>query len=376
MISYLTLERDGNFIELFDLAKLENAKELVTFQSLLALYLHHQVLKGESSDWITYIRTLPESFTMPYFCNKSELFHLPESLLLKVVEHNETIKRNFQVLMTLLQPDARKSFDLETFKWTFFVCNSRSVYINGKSLQPLVDQIRFKEILSDAPNMALAPLLDLLNHSDQANTRCQLTHSESSIEKNAEKIKIGDVKLSYQLCTLKAFKKFEQIFINYGSYNNTKLLLEYGFTIPDNQMDFLEFSLEDINNYIKNHLELRTLLIPKHKYKFIRDHELDQQMYVDGTDGLNHNFLAVLAILLVPQNLYNLTQVAFGDELNFDVIKHHAVEIIQLKKLEFERFSDGLAKQDVLSGSGRACFDYFKESIIVIDKVLKSLENV
>lgn len=375
LVSYLTLERDDNFVELFDLEKLEGAQGLVTFQSLLALYLQHQVMRFEDSEWSAYIKTLPKSFTMPYFCHKTELYHFPESLLLKVVEQNEIIRRNFQELTKLLQPVVAESFTLDTFKWAFFACNSRSVYVKGKALQPLVEQPRFKEVLSDAPDMALAPLLDLLNHSDRASTKCQLSHSENSIEQNAERINSGDVRLSYQLHTLRAFDKFEQIFINYGSYNNTRLLLEYGFTMPDSQMDFLEFSLDDIHNYVKSHLQLRTLIIPKHKYKFIREHELDQQMYVDAADGLNHNFQAVLAILLVPQNLYNLTQVAFGDELNFDAVKPHALEIVQRKKLEFEKFIGGLETQEAPSESGRACIEYFKESIRLVEKVLMLLEN-
>lgn len=376
MISYLTLERDNDFIALFSFDDFEAGKIQVTFQSLLALFLQQQVLKGDASEWIAYIRTLPETFTTPYFCNKIELYHLPESLLEKVVEQNESIKRNFQELMKLVRCDARETFTLDTFKWAYFVCNSRSVYVKGKLLEPLVDRLHFKELLSDAPNMALAPLLDLLNHSDQATTKSQLTQSDGFIEKNCVKIKDGEVSLNYQLHTMKSVKKFNQIFINYGSFNNSKLLLEYGFVLLDNQMDFLEFSLDDINAYIKSHSQLRTLLIPKHKYKFIRDHELEQQMFIDANDGLNHNFQAVLAILLVPQNLYNLTQIAFGDDLNFEDIKHHAIEIVKRKKLDFEKLRSGLEQQNVLSGSGKACLEYFKESMTLVDKVSELVENL
>lgn len=377
MISYLTLHNDENFIELFNADELESAKSSVNFQALLALYLVNEKLKGEESRWIAYLRSLPESFTTPYFCKKIELYCLPETLLEKVVEQNETIKKNFQELTRILKVEFRENFTLDVFKWAYFVCNSRSVYVKGKSLEPLVDgDLVFKELLSDAPNMALAPLLDLLNHSDQAMTKSQLTHAESFIAKNSDKIRTGDVKLSYQLFTLKPVKKHEQVFINYGSFNNTKLLLEYGFIIPNNSMDFLEFSLSDVNNYIKNHRELKTLLIPKHKYKFIRDHELDQQMFIDVNDGLSHNLQAVVAILLVPQNIYNLQQVAFGDELNFADIKHHATEIVRQKKSELEKMCEGLERQSEMSGSGSACCEYYKESMRLIDKVLDSVGNL
>ncbi|CRK95805.1 CLUMA_CG009260, isoform B [Clunio marinus] len=362
LISYLTLENDDDFTDLFEKDKLETSKSLISFQSLLALYLHHQILKKDSSEWISYIQTLPESFSVPYFCKKPELYYLPDFLLEKIVEQNEIIKRNFQELMKLMKSKSSENFSLETFKWAYFVCNSRSIYIKGEVLKPLVECMHFEEILIDSPNMALAPLLDLLNHSDQAETKSQLSHSDRFIAENAEKIKINEVRLTYQLHTVKKVESYQQIFINYGAHNNTKLLLEYGFVIPNNQMDFLEFCLSDINSYIKSHSELKTLLIPKHKYKFIRDHNLDEQMFIDSRDGLNHNFQAVLAILLVPQNLYNLTQVAFGDELNFSNIKQHALEILKQKKIEMEKFIEGLIHQNELSGSGKACLEYFTES--------------
>lgn len=373
MICYNTLENDKDFLMLFDGLEISTAH--ITFQSLLALYLQHQKLKDESSEWIVYIRTLPDDFTTPYFCQKTELYLLPENILLRVVEQNDIIKREFQELSKLLKVEERQNFTLEDFKWAYFVCNSRSVYINGSTLEPLVDQLVFKKLLSDAPNMALAPLLDLFNHSEKAVTKCQLSHSGGFISQNSEKIKRGEVHLSYQLQTAKAVKKFDQVFINYGSFNNTKLLLEYGFVLPNNQIDFLEFSLDDINNYIKQHSVLRTLQIPKHKYKFIRDHDLDQQMFIDGNDGVNHSFQAVIAILLVPQNIYNLTQVAFGDEINFNDIRQHVTDILKRKKFDFQKLSDGLEKQSDLSKSGRACLEYFYESMKLLDKVLKSVEN-
>ena len=370
MITHLTLENDRDFVEIFDTNELEAAKSVVTFQALLSLYLQHQKIRNEESEWLPYLRTLNEDFSTPYFCKKSELYHLPEYLLEMIVEQNEIIKKSFQDVMKLVKAELKESYTLDMFKWAFFICNSRSVYINGKMLEPLVDEMRFKDALNDPANMALAPLLDLINHTETAACKCQLTHSERFIEQNVEKIKSGEVLLSYQLYTLDNIKKYDQIFINYGTYNNTKLLLEYGFIIPGNVTDFLEFTIEDVNSYIRSHLELRTLEIPKHKYKFIRDHDLDQQMYIDINDGINHSFQAVLGILLVPKNIYNLTQVAFGDDLKAEDIRHHAIEIVKKKKLDFANLHEGLSKQDDLSGSGKACLEYFLEATRLIDKVL------
>lgn len=166
MISYRTIENDIEFFELFSTEKLESAKTKVSFQALLALYLQHQKFIGESSRWTTYVKTLPEAIDTPYFCKKSELYHLPDFLLERIVAQNEAIKSNFSSLLSLLQPEAEQHFTLETFKWAYFACNSRSVYLDYQCLEPLTTNHNFGKILSDTPNMALAPLLDLLLVND------------------------------------------------------------------------------------------------------------------------------------------------------------------------------------------------------------------
>lgn len=372
MLSILSIENDQQFIELFDIEKMKDFVGQLTFQALLAFYLCHHERLDAKSEWFTYIKTLPKTFSVPYFCKKSELYHLPDNLLKHVVDQNNAIKKNFDIITKVLKNP--EEIHLDAFKNKYFACNSRSVYLNWKSLEPLVDFPIFKDLLIDDPKMALAPMLDLLNHSDRAKSSCQLSYADSFIERNVQKFKSKECKLTYQLMTKSSFKKYEQIFINYGTHNNTKLLIEYGFIICDNQMDFLEFSLEDVNNYIKSHSELKLMTVPKHKYKFIRDHNLDDQLYIDLNDGLNHNFQAILAILLLPHNLYNLTQVAFGDELNFDDVKDFAIELINFKKNEFEKLQNGLEKEEPLSESATMCLEYYKETIRFIEKVLENLK--
>lgn len=372
MISVITLENDEKFIELFEAEKFDDYKMQMSFHALLAFYLSFHKGLDEESQWSSYIKTLPDTFTTPYFCKKAELYYLPDHLLRMVVDQNNSIKNQCEVLRKLLKKEFEHSFNLDTFKWAYFAVNSRSVFVNWKSLEPLVELSLFKDLLIDEPKMALAPMLDLLNHSDRVKSNCQLSHADAFIEANVEKFKSKECKLTYQLTT-SVFNKYEQVFINYGTHNNTKLLLEYGFIIFDNQMDFLEFTLDDINNYIKTHEELRLMTVPKHKYKFIRDHGLDNELYIDTNDGLNHNFQAILSILLLPQNLYNLTQVAFGDDLNFDDVKHHAIKIVEKKKNEITTLHDGLIKLEDLSESALMCLKYYDESIKLINKVLMIL---
>lgn len=373
LMSYYNIESDLDFKNLFNESKLEESRNEISFQSLLAFYLSYHKLM-ESPDWLHYLKSLPETFSNPYFCKKTELHFLDDLILEKIVEQNDLIKKNLQKLVDLLKVEHKDLINIETFKWCYFACNTRSVYLNASALNPMIFNKFFKKILSDLPNMGLAPFLDYFNHSSDVVTRSQLSCHENFIEKNLEQIKSKEISLTYQLYSDNSWEKGQQIFINYGSYNNTKLLIEYGFFVPNNNKNFLDFSLNDINSYIKRHPEYKFWVIPKHKYKFIKDHDLDQQIYIDLTDGLSHNFQAILAILLIPSNLYNLTQVAFGDDINFQDIKQFSVEILNAKITEYGKLTKSLEKINELSESGRVCSDYYRECCGFIEKVLDFLD--
>ena len=47
----------------------------------------------------------------------------------------------------------------------------------------------------------------------------------------------------YEISTLTPVRKGEQVFIGYGSYNNSKLAVEYGFTLPVNHLNSVPFTI-------------------------------------------------------------------------------------------------------------------------------------
>lgn len=57
----------------------------------------------------------------------------------------------------------------------------------------------------------------------------------------------------YEIRTLDNYKKYDQVFISYGSHDNYHLLMEYGFTLPDNPNDAV------MMDYGKNWSGLRKL---------------------------------------------------------------------------------------------------------------------
>lgn len=56
----------------------------------------------------------------------------------------------------------------------------------------------------------------------------------------------------YEIKTSKSYNKYDQVFISYGSHPNIKLLLEYGFVLPNIQFDAIEFDLSKYESIFYN----------------------------------------------------------------------------------------------------------------------------
>lgn len=84
--------------------------------------------------------------------------------------------------------------------------------------------------LSDVNNLALAPYIDMFNHSPLSSVRATVNHLNGT----------------YTIFTDNLFKKHSEVFINYGPHSNTKLFLEYGFIVPSNPQDSVYLSAKEI----------------------------------------------------------------------------------------------------------------------------------
>lgn len=359
LISLKTLEHDLDFKAVFNSVENFPHKEL-SFQGLLAFYVIFHQHRAQSQHQ-TYIATIPEFFTNPFFCAKQELHFLPDAILEKIVAQNHEIKAFYELLSkeftsavceccnSSLFPNI---FGLDQFKWAYFAVNSRCVYVD-----PIVGWVPnsyFLRLIKDEPKLALAPFLDLLNHSDSANTISQITSNEP---------------FQYELYTQRGYSRYEQVFISYGELPNSKLLVEYGFYIPGNKHDFFEIALTDIELLMKS----RNVVGHRNKFKFIRDHNLDQQMFIHRDEGPSHNLVVALYLLLVEESVFPnvLSQVAFGSSEHFESLIHDEIRtLVQLKLEEYERFVKGLEGFTSRTESGEVVLGYLKECISYLSKFL------
>lgn len=283
LISIVTMERDTEFRQLMN-EIFDGNNRFVTSQSLLTIYLLYLKHHRRKMD---YINTVPNSFSVPYFCTKAERSHLIRPIMEKILHQQEIIQNDFESFGLCFGQMCCNHcnrtyhcdiFTLTEFEWAFFAVNSRSVYFSPDIVTQMQVQCELRSWLKDEPTLALAPFLDLLNHSSEAKTTVafKVVSSQSG---------------RYELYTAVPFRKYEQIFISYGALDNTKLLTDYGFFLPNNSNDFVEINASDtcLGQYIDQ--------LPYRMKMFVKNNKLDQNLYISRANGLSHNLKLLIYIV-------------------------------------------------------------------------------
>lgn len=345
-----------------------DAEKQMTSQGLLALYLLY--LK-HTAQRMEYIKTLPATFTMPYFCLDAEIQAMFPSVRDKVFDQREIIQADFRCFQMSFK-DARclccnqlyfcDIFKFNEFEWAFFVVNSRSVYFNLEKIAVRhYESVRAVQVLlKDEPTLALAPFLDLLNHSCSAGTGLYVKNTDD-----------GPL---YQLYTTVAFPKYEQVFISYGALENTKLLLEYGFFLPNNKHDCIELFRKDIESYLK--------LMPYRIKMLISNENMDKNLFVSRANGFSHNVRVLIYILCNASHATSVAdenkfkKIIYGDvdELNriTDEMKSMAATLIGGKVKELREqcghFSE-LQLNGTLTEPAAVYWNYLKDMIEWVETV-------
>ncbi|CAH1973731.1 unnamed protein product [Acanthoscelides obtectus] len=260
-------------------------REPLKIQELLAVFLMMEVTNIESS-WKEYIGSLPKELpALPWLATEDEVSLYPDEMQKISRKCHENYRNGLKRAKKLLS-DAL--FDEELFKWGYVLVNTRAVYVDPNQLG--IEE-GFSSVLLDTPNMALCPFLDMFNHDFNANTEAALNNQ--------------DGQLVYQLKTLSGYRKYDQIFISYGPHNNMKLLMEYGFFIPGNVYDVVQFEMAAV-------LKVLGVQIDQRQYKFIKEHFLDSKLYI-GYDMLSFNLKALIFVSL-NGDCKNISEVVFGDK--------------------------------------------------------------
>ncbi|KAI7865711.1 hypothetical protein BDF14DRAFT_1822524 [Spinellus fusiger] len=190
--------------------------------SLLALHLV-LLRRDKMSWWRYYVDLLPLHFnTMPV--NYPETLHpyFPNALLEQVIQQRVNIHQDFKAVSKYMEthsPPTQETMDpihYDEYAWAWLCVNTRCIYMNAT------------DTVTKEGNMALAPVLDFLNHTWDAKI-------ESGFNRRTQ---------CFEIKTLTPYAKGEQVFINYGPHDNMAILKEYGFVVPNNQFNYIHLDTE------------------------------------------------------------------------------------------------------------------------------------
>ena len=171
--------------------------------SLLSTFMLTEIDKGDKSKWKYYFDFLPANYNnFPIFYGEKEFAYLKGTQFLELLQKKKKeMKEDYDLLINVI-PGYSK-YDYNLFKKMREVISSRvfGVTIKGKK------------------NDIIAPYADMLNHKRPRQTHWNFDDAcNSFVIKGAANVKKG-----------------EEVFDSYGIKCNSRFLLNYGFTVENNE---------------------------------------------------------------------------------------------------------------------------------------------
>lgn len=305
-INVTTILMDTLFYNIF----LENSKRVlieykqaVSFQSLMAFYLTFLRHQKEKTKWNIYLESLPKEYTVPYFLPNEIKQNIDGDILSVVSKQKEVIDTSFSVFENILSSnismdktiiDFKMFFSLPVYEWAYFTVNTRCVFMDLSKVLDLNNiENSIINLICDNTKISLCPYLDMINHSPNARNETKLL-----VSKNIENISVNKLDenlfcdVHFSIYTKNDFDPYTQVFICYGDSHNLKLITEYGFYLPDNDLDYVSFTFEDVNLFLKT----KSLKLSQDQISFINSHGLNKDLYID-CKGLSFNFYGLLMVV-------------------------------------------------------------------------------
>ncbi len=335
-----------------------------TTQQVLSVFLVWENHLGEASFWRKYLDCLPKTFSCPAYC--SDVKWLPSSLKEKVLATQSLIRRTYESVISLM--GCRKCdhcdllmsswFTYERYLWAWCVVSTRAVYLCPKyNSQNLI-------LLSDENNLALAPYVDLFNHSYATEVKAYVIESENV----------------YQIETLTPFAKNREVFINYGPLSNDRLFVDYGFIIPSNIQDSVAFTFDTVLQ-VANELVSANASINKFRGKFLAEKKLFTNVSCHSK-GLSWDCQALIYVFSCPADtkIDTIKQAVFTNkfkEHSWDAICRIGSAIVETKRDECAKEYDDLQSQQDAVRMFRECFcvaaDLLNERMKLLNECIRTL---
>lgn len=245
----------------------------------LCVFLVCERHRGEASDWFPYIDVLPTTYTCPAYFTDDVVAVLPAGVKKRASEQREAVREIhsshqdfFRSLQPILSQPVEEVLTYEALRWAWCSVNTRSVFMSHPS----------NNFLSGQDVYALAPFLDLLNHRPDVQVKASF----------------NDVTSCYEIRSVSGTLRYQQAFINYGSHDNQRLMLEYGFVAACNPHSVVYVDTDLLTDVLRRDRSL------EQKIKFLRENDFLQNLTV-SSEGPSWRLMTALRLLSLPQTLYH-----------------------------------------------------------------------
>ena len=204
---------------------------------------------------------------------------------IQAFEQKNKVWKSFTKTSSLVKKYSNIELNHDEYAWAWFTVNTRAVYFKtSNSTQNGLDAHQ-TDLGDDQENLALAPFLDLFNHSSMANVEAGL-----NLQSNASES-------FYEIKTNTKYRKYDQVFINYGPHCNLRLYVEYGFSEERNENDFVPVTISEVLEIFVLHLNLS----PKNSYiekalKIVQKTKLHENLRIEN-NGPSWNIAALFYVM-------------------------------------------------------------------------------
>ncbi|KAM9201241.1 SET domain-containing protein 4 isoform 2-T3 [Dugong dugon] len=291
---------------------------------LLALcsFLVSEKHAGDQSPWKPYLETLPKTYTCPVCLERKVVNLLPRPLRAKAQEQRAhvqeffTSSRDFFFSLQPLFSEAVESiFTYSAFLWAWCTVNTRAVYLRHRQLGCFS---------AEPDTCALAPYLDLLNHSPDVQVKAAFNEQTRC----------------YEIIAASSCRKHEEVFICYGPHDNHRLLLEYGFVSARNPHACVYVSRDVLVKYLPS-----TDKQMNKKIAILKDHGFIENLTF-GWDGPSWRLLTALKLLCLEAGEFTCWKKVLLGEIISDTNEKTSLDITRKICCYFIEESNAMLQKD------------------------------
>ena len=353
----ITLEEAENNNK--DLFTEEIKKELSSpSHCILSYFLLKEIEKGEKSKWYYYFQFLPKSYlNFPIFYTEKELNILEGTKFKKLInEKKEEIKKGYEILCQKIELFSQYSYDQ--------FCKIRCI----------ISSRLFGLIIKGKKNDIIAPFADLLNHKRSRDTKWFFSENENY----------------FGIIALKNINKGFQVYDSYGRKSNLRYLLNYGFTIENNEDDDIQIQISLDSKCINFQQKINLVSIfPKRIFylsKNIEDIQTFQffsfvrlLIYDGNVENVNFNFPISfqneIQVLKKIIEIINLELMNYNKSLNEDLL-YLKENKSKISFNEYNCYIIRISEKDILNyyiNMCEKCINLFEKQINEIEEIVKNL---